>query len=143
MPRSNTANEYTITLYDLESAPVAREVDVVVNERLAVDVDSGDKLGVATSDCAELWPCYLEKALVAHCGGWNAIGHRGNEGEVLRILTRCRNAYNFTLKDFARCGNIAGAKRGNRVQKRNGEGRYRIPWPSANGKPVVQPKTQD
>ena len=41
MPRSNTANEYTITLYDLESAPVAREVDVVVNERLAVDVDSG------------------------------------------------------------------------------------------------------
>jgi hypothetical protein len=143
MPRSNAANEYTITLYDLESAPVAREVDVVVNERLAVDVDSGDKLGVSISDCCELWPCYLEKALVAHCGGWNDIGHGGNEGEVLRILTGCRNAYNFTLKDFARCGNIAGAKRGNRVQKRNGEGRYRIPWPSANGKPVVQPKTQD
>ena len=95
------------------------------------------------SDCAELWPCYLEKALVAHCGGWNDIGSGGKPSHVLEILTGCPNAYDLTLKDFACCGNSAGAKRGNSVQKRKGVGRYRKPWPSANGKPVVQPKTQD
>jgi len=143
MPRSNAANEYTITLYDLESAPVAREVDVVVNERLAVDVDKGKKLGLPISDCAELWPCYLEKALVVHCGGWNDIGSGGKPSHVLEILTGCPNAYDLTLKDFVCCGNSAGEKRGNSVKKRKGVGRYRKPWPSANGKPVVQPKTQD
>ena len=143
MPRSNAANEYTITLYDLESAPVAREVDVVVNERLAVDVDKGKKLGLPISDCAELWPCYLEKALVVHCGGWNGIGSGGKPSHVLEILTGCPNAYDLTLKDFVCCGNSAGEKRGNSVKKRKGVGRYRKPWPSANGKPVVQPKTQD
>lgn len=148
MPRSNAANEYTITLYDLESAPVAREVDVVVNERLAVDVDSGDKLGVTISDCCELWPCYLEKALVAHCGGWNDIGCGGISSQVLEILTGCPNTYVMNFKDFECCGNSAGAKRSNSVQKRFamaqvGEGFSGKPWPSANGKPVVQPKTQD
>ena len=150
MPRSNTANEYTITLYDLENNNT--EVDVVVNELLTVIVDkggiNGQNLGVATSDCAELWPCYLEKALVAHCGGWNDIGNGGYSSHVFEILTGCPNVYSLDLKTFTCCGNIAGAKRSNSVRwyKESALAQsiyYNPPWPSANGKPVVQPKTQD
>jgi hypothetical protein len=64
-------NVYTISLYDLRTWS---EVDVVVDERLPVrDDGSGRLFGAKPSKDGELWVCYLEKAIAAHCGGWDQI----------------------------------------------------------------------
>jgi len=67
-------NLYTVSLWDLTSW---REVDIVVDERLCAD--PGDQHahlrlhGARPSKDNELWTCYLEKAIAAHCGGWDKI----------------------------------------------------------------------
>ncbi|KAG7360750.1 calpain family cysteine protease [Nitzschia inconspicua] len=64
-------NIYTVSLYDLRTWT---EVDIVVDERLPVRTDgSGRLFGAKPSKDGELWVCYLEKAIAAHCGGWDQI----------------------------------------------------------------------
>ena len=46
------------------------EVDIVIDERLARKADGTGLLGCQPSRDAELWVCYLEKALAIHCGGY-------------------------------------------------------------------------
>lgn len=68
----------TVTLWDLKTW---KEVDIVIDERLCADpVDNKEglrMLGTRPSMDGELWVPYLEKALAAHCGGWDKIvgGH--------------------------------------------------------------------
>lgn len=57
---------YTVTLWDL---PSWSEVDVVVDERLALRPGGRGLLGCDLSCDGELWACYIEKAVAAHCGG--------------------------------------------------------------------------
>jgi len=65
------ANQYTITLWDLETWT---EVDIVVDESLPADpLDDEKLLASQPSSDAELWVCYLEKAFAVHCGGWDEI----------------------------------------------------------------------
>jgi len=81
-----TPNTYTITLWDL---PSMKEVDVVVDERLARRADGSGLLGAAPHSDSELWVCYLEKALAVHCGGWDAI-EGGQCRHAWALLTGCR-----------------------------------------------------
>lgn len=81
-------NKYIVSLYDLSSW---REVDVVIDERLCVQ-SNGRLLGAAPSEDGELWVCYLEKALAAHCGGWDKIkGGQCTHGWAL--MTGCKHQY--------------------------------------------------
>ncbi len=57
-------NTYIVTLWDL---PTWKEVDIVIDERLASLPDgSGKLLAARPSEDGELWVCYLEKALAVH-----------------------------------------------------------------------------
>ena len=76
------ANLYTVTLWDL---PSWREVDVAVDERLVRTADGRSLVGCKMSGEGELWVCYLEKALAAHCGGWDKI----DGGQVCSMRVRC------------------------------------------------------
>lgn len=65
------ANRYTVTLWDLKTW---KEVDVVVDERLPVRADgSGFLLGARPSQDGKFWVPYLEKAIAAHCGGYDKL----------------------------------------------------------------------
>jgi hypothetical protein len=69
-------NQYIITLWDLN---IWKEVDIMIDERLPVMSDgSGRLLASKPSEDGELWACYLEKALAAHCGGWDKITGKFN-----------------------------------------------------------------
>jgi len=82
-------NRYTVTLCDLSTwSPV----DVVVDERLLVRGEGVDLLGCKPSSDAELWPCILEKAVAAHCGGWDAIDG-GTCTHAWRMLVGCKEVY--------------------------------------------------
>jgi hypothetical protein len=62
---------YVVTLWDLKTW---KEVDVVVDERLPVRSDgSGFLLGAKPSRDGKLWVPYLEKAIAAHCGGFDKL----------------------------------------------------------------------
>ena len=87
MPK-DAPNTYTITLWDL---PTGTEVDVVIDERLAVK-PNGSLLGCQPSEDGELWVCYLEKAIAVHCGGWDAI-EGGQCPHAWRLLTGCKLQY--------------------------------------------------
>merc|ERR1719420_2350769 len=92
MPK-NTANRYTITLYDL---PTWSPVDIVVDERLCSKADGSGLLGSCPSVDGELWVCYLEKAIAAHCGGWDKIDG-GTCTHAWALLTG--NKYQYTISD--------------------------------------------
>ena len=83
-------NMYTITLWDLQTW---KEVDIFVDERLCVMADgSGKLLGAKPSEDGELWVCYLEKALAAHCGGWDKITG-GQCTHAWALMTGCKQQY--------------------------------------------------
>ncbi|KOO22612.1 hypothetical protein Ctob_001608 [Chrysochromulina tobinii] len=82
-------NKYTITLWDLATW---KEVDVVVDERLASKATGDGLLGCAPSIDGELWVCYLEKAVAVHCGGWDEIDG-GQCTHAWSILTGCKEQY--------------------------------------------------
>ena len=82
-------NTYTITLYDL---PSWREVDIVIDERLASASDGTGLLASKPSEDGELWVCYLEKALAIHCGGWDKITG-GQCTHAWALLTGCKEQY--------------------------------------------------
>jgi len=85
----DSANRYTVTLWDL---PTWTQVDVVVDERLARRADGSGLLGCSPSEDGELWPCYVEKAVAIHCGGWDKIDG-GSCTRAWAMLTGCREQY--------------------------------------------------
>lgn len=69
------------------------EVDIEVDERLACRSDAPTiPLGCDLTKDNELWPCYLEKAVAAHCGGWDQIDG-GQCTHAWMLLTGCREQY--------------------------------------------------
>lgn len=82
-------NMYTITLWDL---PTWTEVDIVVDERLCANPNKTGLLSAKPSCDGELWVCYLEKAVAAHCGGWDKITG-GHCTHAWALLTGCREQY--------------------------------------------------
>eukprot|EP00929_Paragymnodinium_shiwhaense_P012636 TRINITY_DN12004_c0_g1_i1.p1 TRINITY_DN12004_c0_g1~~TRINITY_DN12004_c0_g1_i1.p1 ORF type:complete len:1151 (-),score=313.44 TRINITY_DN12004_c0_g1_i1:75-3527(-) len=92
-PPSGEFGKYTIELYDLETW---RPVDVVVDERLMWNEQSNSLLGCKPTPDGELWPCLLEKAVAAHCGGWDKIDG-GQCTHAWRMLTGCKEVY--TIKE--------------------------------------------
>jgi len=82
-------NRYTVVLYDLATW---EPVDVVVDERLLWDEETQCLAGCRPSADGELWPCVLEKACVAHCGGWDHIDG-GCCTHAWRFLTGCKDVY--------------------------------------------------
>eukprot|EP00928_Gymnodinium_smaydae_P024928 TRINITY_DN20018_c0_g3_i1.p1 TRINITY_DN20018_c0_g3~~TRINITY_DN20018_c0_g3_i1.p1 ORF type:complete len:1129 (-),score=112.23 TRINITY_DN20018_c0_g3_i1:184-3570(-) len=95
LPPSDSFNKYTIRLYDLKTWD---PVDVVVDERLIWDDDQGSLLGCRPSEEGEIWPCLLEKAVAAHCGGWDKIDG-GTCAHAWRILTGCKHVYSIEQGD--------------------------------------------
>ena len=86
-------NQYIITLWDLETW---KEVDIMVDERLPVMANgSGQLLASRPSEDGELWVCYLEKALAAHCGGWDKITG-GQCTHAWALLTGCKEQYTIS-----------------------------------------------
>mmetsp|Transcript_80283 Transcript_80283/g.233142 ORF Transcript_80283/g.233142 Transcript_80283/m.233142 type:complete len:677 (+) Transcript_80283:2381-4411(+) len=84
-------NTYKVRLWDLAKW---RPVDVEVDERLVWDDDAGELFGCKPTLDNELWPCILEKAIAAHCGGWGKIDG-GQATHAWRLLTGCREVYTF------------------------------------------------
>ena len=91
------ANQYIVTLWDL---PTWKEVDIVIDERLAAAPD-GSLLASKPSEDGELWVCYLEKAISIHCGGWDNITG-GQSTHAWAMMTGCRNQY--TIKKNNKSG---------------------------------------
>ena len=86
----DTPNRYTVSLWDLATW---KEVDIVIDERLCVTPDGkGHLLGARPSEDGELWVCYLEKALAAHCGGFDKITG-GQCTHAWALLTGCKEQY--------------------------------------------------
>eukprot|EP00980_Cylindrotheca_fusiformis_P011215 scaffold2574_cov98-Cylindrotheca_fusiformis.AAC.5 len=64
-------NQYIVTLWDLKTW---KEVDIMIDERLCANPDGKQMLlGAKPSEDGELWAPYLEKAVAAHCGGFDRI----------------------------------------------------------------------
>ncbi|GAX17585.1 hypothetical protein FisN_18Lh237 [Fistulifera solaris] len=82
-------NMYTITLWDL---PTWTEVDIVVDERLCANPNKTGLLSSKPSSDGELWVCYLEKAIAAHCGGWDKITG-GHATHAWALMTGCKEQY--------------------------------------------------
>lgn len=89
LPPKDTWNTYTLTLYDLRTW---EPVDVVIDERLIFDEKSDSLLGCKPGPAGDLWPSLVEKAVAAHCGGWDKIDG-GQCTHAWRILTGCRDVY--------------------------------------------------
>lgn len=86
-------NQYIVTLWDLETW---KEVDIVIDERLcASPLMPNQLLASKPSVDGELWVCYLEKALAAHCGGWDKITG-GQCTHAWALMTGCK--YQYTIQ---------------------------------------------
>lgn len=85
------SNMYTVTLHDLPSGEL---VNLQIDERLSNRADGSGLLGAQPSVSGELWVPYLEKAIAAHCGGWDKIDG-GTSTHAWRILTGCQDQYTF------------------------------------------------
>jgi hypothetical protein len=129
---------YTITLWDL---PTWTEVDIVIDERLCVMADgSGQLLASKPSEDDELWVCYLEKALAAHCGGWDKITG-GQCTHAWALMTGCKEQY--TIRKNEKTGKYACFSKYNPHEKKwakhansphDGDGSmWRVAWPSVGG----------
>lgn len=95
LPHSES-NMYTAILYDL-SGKVPKPVEVTVDERLCSTPD-GRLLGATPSPTGELWVCYLEKAIAAHCGGWDKI-NGGQCTHGWQLLTGAREQYQISYSE--------------------------------------------
>jgi len=93
-------NRYKIRLYDLQKW---KPVDVVVDERLLWDEKHGGIFGCKPTNDNEIWPCVLEKAVAAHCGGWEKI-NGGQSTHAWRLLLGCREVYTIEKKEDGKFG---------------------------------------
>jgi len=94
MPREGD-NKYIVSLWDVSTWT---EVDIEIDERLCTKPGTSELLGCAPSVDGELWVCYLEKAVAAHCGGWDKIDG-GTCSHAWRILLGCKEQYSFREDD--------------------------------------------
>jgi len=90
LPRDDP-NVYTVTLWDMSRW---EETDIVIDERLVLKPNGQGLLGCRPSVDGELWACYLEKAVAAHCGGWDQI-EGGTCVHAWRLLLGIRDTYTF------------------------------------------------
>ena len=94
-------NTYTITLWDF---PIWTEVDVTIDERPVLGANGTDLLAARLSSEGELWVAYLEKALAAHCGGWDKIDG-GWSPHAWAMMTGCREQYTMRRSERSvKCG---------------------------------------
>eukprot|EP00927_Polykrikos_kofoidii_P004661 TRINITY_DN11846_c0_g1_i1.p1 TRINITY_DN11846_c0_g1~~TRINITY_DN11846_c0_g1_i1.p1 ORF type:complete len:1073 (+),score=234.63 TRINITY_DN11846_c0_g1_i1:25-3243(+) len=135
MPRDES-NTYTVTLFDL---PTWQPVQVSVDERLCGRHNQGLGLvGTRPSPSGELWVCYIEKAVAAHCGGWDLIDG-GVCTHAWRLLTGCKHQYTFS--DAGEGFRCLGTFNPNEVEWEALEnsphmgfrGLWEMPWPSIGG----------
>mmetsp|Transcript_126111 Transcript_126111/g.217688 ORF Transcript_126111/g.217688 Transcript_126111/m.217688 type:complete len:351 (+) Transcript_126111:1-1053(+) len=134
-------NKYTITLYDVSTDVNKgdwKPVDIVVDERLCNKASDGSLLGCHPSPSGQLWACYLEKAIAAHCGGWDEIDG-GTCTHAWRLLLGCREVYTFKQ---TREGWSCYGKYDSVGQKwellansphRGYQGLHQMPWPDVGG----------
>jgi len=95
LPFSDKSNMYEVTLYDL---PTGQPKQVTVDERLCYTAQGDGLLGAIPSLRGELWVCYLEKAIAAHCGGWDAIDG-GVCTHAWALLTGSREQFQIMRQD--------------------------------------------
>lgn len=92
LPRAQESR-YVVTLWDVSTWA---EVDVEIDERLCINPKNRALFGCNPSVDGELWACYLEKAVAAHCGGWDQIDG-GTPNHAFRLLTGCKEQYLFRV----------------------------------------------
>jgi hypothetical protein len=139
-----TANQYTVTLYDLATW---QPVDVVVDERLCQKADNAGLLGSQPSVDGELWVPYLEKAVAIHCGGWDKIDG-GQCTHAWRLLTGCK--FQYTFRDDGEGFKCYGTLNPNTQQweecansPHDGfKGLWPMAWPEAGGGGVLDLKLE-
>jgi hypothetical protein len=134
----DSPNQYIVTLWDLTTW---KEVDITVDERLPVMADgSGRLLAAKPSEDGELWVCYLEKALAAHCGGWDKITG-GQCTHAWALMTGCKDQYTISMNPktgkFICCAKYnpfekKWAKHGNSPHDSD-QSMWRVEWPKAGG----------
>lgn len=134
LPAADKFNMYTVTLFDL---PAWQEVDIVVDERLCTLPSGQELLGAAPAASGELWVCYLEKAVAAHCGGWDKIDG-GQCHHAWRLLTGCREQYCIRQSNdtgFPRFGCWAAAHEDQLRNSPKDSSNYitKVDWPSVGG----------
>jgi hypothetical protein len=131
-------NQYIITLWDLSTW---KEVDIVIDERLAVMADgSGRLLGSKPSEDGELWAVYLEKALAIHCGGWDKIVG-GQCTHAWALMTGCK--YQYTISKSPSTGKFVCTAKYNPHEKKwakhgnsphdSDPSMWRVEWPAVGG----------
>jgi len=136
---NNAPNQYTVTLYDLTTW---KEVDIVVDERLCARADgSGRPLGAKPTEDGEFWVSYLEKAIAAHCGGWDKIDG-GNCTHAWALLTGVKKQFIIQKKKgsekFICCARYNTEERkwvehGNAPNDGH-QGMWNVPWPGVGRK---------
>lgn len=135
MPRDGP-NMYTVTLWDLTTW---KEVDIIIDERLCAAPD-GQLLASKPSEDGELWVCYIEKAVAAHCGGWDKLVG-GQCTHAWSLLTGCKEQY--MIQKNPQTGKYVCHAKYNPYEKRwakhgnsphEGErGMWKVPWPKVGG----------
>lgn len=132
-------NNYTVTLYDLTTW---KEVNIVVDERLCARADgTGRTFGVKPTEDGELWISYLEKAIAAHCGGWDKIDG-GNCSHAWALLTGVKEQYIIQKEegtDKFICSARFNTKTKEWARHENSpldgdQGLWQMPWPGTSNK---------
>lgn len=134
----DSPNQYIVTLWDLTTW---KEVDITVDERLPVMADgSGRLLAAKPSEDGELWVCYLEKALAAHCGGWDKITG-GQCTHAWALMTGCKEQY--TISKNPKTGKFTCCAKYNPYEKKwakhgnsphdSDQSMWRVEWPKVGG----------
>ena len=128
-------NQYIITLTDLTTW---KEVDIIIDERLAVAPD-GRLLASKPSEDGELWVCYLEKAISIHCGGWDNITG-GQSTHAWAIMTGCKEQYTIKKRSNGKytCHARFHPKTNewaphHNSPKEGNVGVYQVAWPEVGG----------
>jgi hypothetical protein len=137
LPLSDTSNMYTVTLYDL---PTMTPKQIQVDERLCYTAQGDGLLGAQPAMSGELWVCYLEKAVAAHCGGWDNIDG-GQCTHAWALLTGSREQYMIKSDDngqsFKAFGNWNPNGAGSWLKQENNPhangGMYEMKWPDSTG----------
>merc|ERR1712224_5096 len=133
----NNPKKYTMTLYDLTTW---KEVDIVVDERLCARADFSRRLlGAGPTRDSELWVSYLEKAVAAHCGGWDKIdgGHCTHAWSLLTgakqqyVVKKANDTDKFICTAWCNKETIECSEHGNAPGEGH-KGLSKVPWPRAD-----------
>jgi hypothetical protein len=131
-------NQYVVTLWDLKTW---KEVDVMVDERLPVRSGApGFLLGAKPSKTGNIWVPYLEKAIAAHCGGWDKL-QGGACTSAWPMMTGSRNQY--TISQNPKTKNYFCSARFNKVEQQwtehtssphdSDQSVWKVSWPKVGG----------